>query len=91
LVMADTTRTQAAARFLPRGFWQNAFVSGSGGLFCLGGCELSKGHAEHAPAPPRSRTHTTHCWQPPAAVPPQEDQEGAQELPDNTERLPLST
>ena len=31
-------------------------------------------HAEHAFAPLRSRTPTTHCWQPPAVVPPQEEE-----------------
>jgi hypothetical protein len=54
----------------------------------LGAYYISRGHVEHASAPLRSRTHTTHCWQPPAVVPPQEDQEGDQETPDNTERLP---
>jgi hypothetical protein len=74
-----------------------------GFFFRLGAYYISsRGHAEHAFAPLRSRTHTTHCWQPPAVcccllsvVPPQEqeDQEGDQEPPHphNTERLPLST
>jgi hypothetical protein len=60
-------------------------------FFGLGAYYISRGHAEHASAPLRSRTHTTHCWQPPAVVPPQEDQEGNQGTPDNTERLHLST
>ena len=35
--------------------------------FCFGvftvavACYISRGHAEHAPVPLRSRTHTTHC------------------------------
>jgi hypothetical protein len=32
----------------------------------LGAYYISRGHAEHAFAPLRSRTHTTHCWHPPA-------------------------
>jgi hypothetical protein len=59
-------------------------------VFLFSGDYISRVRAEHASAPLRSRTRTTHWWQPPAlCVPLQEGQVGVQESPHNTEGLPL--
>ena len=51
---------------------------------------ISRARAEPAFGALRSRTRTTHWWQPPAlCVPLQEGQVGVQESPHNTEGLPL--
>jgi hypothetical protein len=54
------------------------------------GYDISRARAEPAFGEPRSRTRTTHWWQPPAfCAPLQEGQVGVQEPPHNTEGLPL--
>jgi hypothetical protein len=60
----------------------------TGVFFGLGGYYISRVRAEHASAPLRSRTRTTHWWQPPASAL-QEGQEREQEVPHNTKHLPL--